>query len=595
MKSNGIQEYFARLVSDDELYFYEALKIVEFGTKKLIPFRLNLVQKILHEMAEKQLKDDDHIRMIVLKARRFGISTYVQARFFKKCATQFNKNVHIATHDRATSDTMFGMARVMEQNYPKVIKPELMYSGKRELTWAADEGGGLNSRYKLSSVAGAEVRGDAIDYLHCSEVSSWGENAGDFAIGLQNCVLSGFKTEVWLESTAKGVGNFFYDEFWRAWRGESGFRAVFFPWFIFPDYKRSLTTEESDSDKFLNSLGSEKRYGGSSESDLLGYSKTYDTDKNTYRFEIGLEQLKWRRMTIDTQCQGDILMFNQEYPVTEESAFISSGRSVFDLMVLNRMQLKINESYENRPPDIYHVPVNEFKHRSGGIYEDKKMKYYLDPDNLGNFEVWVHPAVDREYRIGCDVSEGIEVSNRDTDYSTVCVIDAETLEQCSLWRGKIDPDLLAWVLSSIGKYYNEALIGVERNNHGLTTLTALRNIHQYPNIYFEKVLDERSQRRQKKIGWNTTLKSKPLLVNNLRELIREEDIEVHSKDIIHELSAFVHHTDGKMGAQAGNHDDSVIALGIAVMMSQLHPPSRLSLMRKREKHQRSHIPMMQYN
>ena len=46
----------------------------------------------------------------------------------------------------------------MEQNYPTFIKPDLMYSGKRELTWASEGGGGLNSKYKLSSVAGAEVR-----------------------------------------------------------------------------------------------------------------------------------------------------------------------------------------------------------------------------------------------------------------------------------------------------------------------------------------------------------------------------------------------------------------------------------------------------
>ena len=203
------QTYLNSLLSDDELYFYECLKIVEFGTKQLIPFKLNNVQKILHDMAESQKKDDDHIRMIVLKARRFGISTYIQARLFKKCATQYNKTVHIATHDRSTSDTMFQMTRIMEQNYPKLIKPEVMYSGKRELMWASEEGGGLNSKYGLSSVGGAEVRGDAIDFLHCSEISSWGERAREFSIGLQNCVLSGYDTEIWLESTAKGVGNFF--------------------------------------------------------------------------------------------------------------------------------------------------------------------------------------------------------------------------------------------------------------------------------------------------------------------------------------------------------------------------------------------------
>ena len=174
------------------------------------------------------------------------------------------------------------------------------------------------------------------------------------------------------------------------------------------------------------------------------------------------------------------------------------------------------------------------------------------------------------------------------------MIEAQTLEECALWRGKIDPDLLGWVLTTIGKYYNESLIGVERNNHGLTTLTCLRNVHSYPNLYFERVLDERTARKQKKLGWNTTLKSKPLLVNHLRELIREEQIEIRSKEIIHELNSFSHHPDGKMGAQQGRHDDCVIAIGIAVMMAQLYPPSmRGRYLKEKAKVDRT-IPIFEY-
>ena len=584
------QTYLNSLLSDDELYFYECLKIVEFGTKQLIPFKLNNVQKILHDMAESQKKDDDHVRMIVLKARRFGISTYIQARLFKQCATQYNKTVHIATHDRSTSDTMFQMTRIMEQNYPKLIKPEVMYSGNRELMWASEEGGGLNSKYGLSSVGGAEVRGDAIDFLHCSEISSWGERAREFSIGLQNCVLSGYDTEIWLESTAKGVGNFFYDEFWRAWEGKSGFRAAFFPWFIFPEYKTPLNEKELLDDKFLNSLGTERRYGGKEELDLLGVTKTYKTDSADYTFEITAEHLKWRRRCIDTQCQGDLLMFNQEYPVTEESAFVTSGRSVFDLQVLNSMLLRTNELMTTKPPEKYRVPVNDYRTNMSM----REMRYYLDPDELGELTIWSHPIAEREYRIGCDVSEGIERANRDTDYSVVVVVEAQTLEECAMWRGKLDPDLLAWVLTTIGKYYNESLIGVERNNHGLTTLTCLRNVHNYPNLYYERVLDERTARKQKKLGWNTTLKSKPLLVNHLRELIREEQIEIRSKEIIHELNSFSHHPDGKMAAQQGRHDDTVIALGIALMMAQLYPPSMRSRYIKERQKIENTIPLFEY-
>ena len=590
MADSGVSEYFQALVADDILYFYECLHIVEFGTKKLIPFKLNNVQSILHKMAEKQLKEDGHVRMVVLKARRFGISTYIQARFFKKAATQFNKTVHIATHDRATSDTMFGMTRTMEQNYPKIIKPEMMYSGKRELTWGSQEGTGLNSRYGLSSVGGAEVRGDAIDYLHCSEISSWGDKASEFSIGLQNNVLTGYETEVWLESTAKGVGNFFYEEFWRAWRNESGFRAAFFPWFVFPEYKTALTKEETDRNLFLEDLGKHRRFGGKEEISLLGVTKTYDTGDETLSFEITQEHLKWRRLCIDTQCQGDMSLFNQEYPTTEESAFISSGRSVFAHSAMNELIHKSNAMYESKPPEKYRVPVNEFRRVRG----DTSMKYYLDPDDFGELQVWSHPVYDREYRIGADVSEGIEISTKDTDWSVACVIDSETYEECATWRGKIDPDLFAWVCSALGNYYNSALVGVERNNQGLTTLTSLRNTHGYPNLYYERVLDERTARKQKKLGWNTTLKSKPLMVNNLRELVREGSIAVRSKEILHEMSAFAHHADGKMAAQSGRHDDCVIALGIAVMMAHMYPPSIMQQRAKRTEAQKDVIPLFQY-
>ena len=112
--------------------------------------------------------------------------------------------------------------------------------------------------------------------------------------------------------------------------------------------------------------------------------------------------------------------------------------------------------------------------------------------------------------------------------------------------------------------------------------------------FVERVLDERTARKQKKLGWNTTLKSKPLMVNNLRELVREGSIAVRSKEILHEMSAFAHHADGKMAAQSGRHDDCVIALGIAVMMAHMYPPSIMQQRAKRTEAQKDVIPLFQY-
>ena len=134
---------------DDAFFYYKnCLRIQEFGTGKLVPMGLNKVQLILHRIAERQKAEHNHIRIVVLKARRFGISTYVQGRFFHLAATRQNKVVQITTHSKAATNVMFNMARIMEQQLPEMVRPMKRYSGKRELVWG-DEKGGLNSSYDL--------------------------------------------------------------------------------------------------------------------------------------------------------------------------------------------------------------------------------------------------------------------------------------------------------------------------------------------------------------------------------------------------------------------------------------------------------------
>ncbi len=554
-------------LEDPEVYYAYCLKIAEFGTKKLIPFKLNPIQKILHSMAEEQLSKEGNVRIIVLKARRAGISTYIQGRFFRHAATHFNKRVHITTHSRETTQEMFGMARLFEQNYPPLIKPEMYYSGKSELSWGSREGGGLNSAYSLSTTEGAEVRGAAIDLLHCSEVASWGKSASAYATGLMNCVVTGNETEIWIESTAQGVGNWFYREYWRADKGESGFKVAFFPWYLMKEYQIPFKSEES-KEEFTRSLGSNPRYGGQEEEDLLGISTKYVLfNGETLEFSIKPENLQWRRSMIDGNCQGDLNIFHQEYPSTARESFVASGRSAFDAINLSKMFFESEERSELSPPTRYMVPVNEFKSISGS----EQKRYYLKKEETGELCVWNPPVYTKQYRMGIDVAEGILVDGKDSDYSVVTVLDAETYEECATWSGKIDPDLLSWVIVSIGSWYNSALAAVENNNHGLLTLKFLSLIHQYDNIYIDKALDERGQRQKKKLGFSTNIKTKKLILDNLRRLIRESEISIWSKETIDELQTFVVHNDGKEAAQSGSHDDRVMSLAIGAYMCHMMP------------------------
>tara|TARA_R100000458_G_C8273635_1_gene248522 strand:- start:1348 stop:3123 length:1776 start_codon:yes stop_codon:yes gene_type:complete len=558
-----IIELIQQLQADPKLYFETCLKIQKFGTGELVPFSLNPVQEILHYMMERQLKDLEHVRMIVLKARRFGVSTYVQGRFFRHAAMNHNKVVQITTHSKAATDVMFSMARTMEQNLPPEIKPQMRYSGKRDLHWGS-EGGGLNSSYSLSTVGGREVRGSKIDYLHCSEVASWSQGGEDYLLGLLNCVVQGYDTEAVIESTASGVGGVYHDMFWDAHDGNSGWEAVFFPWYIYEPYSKPFDSDE-EKEIFRDSLGKDPRYGGEEESGLLGTVCEFDVgEKESLSFEVTLENLHWRRQCIKTQCQNDLRKFHQEFPSNARQAFVTTGRSVFDLDVLTDMVLSSEKRQREAPSEGFYIPVQAYK--EGRVKE----KYIIEAMEEGDLQVWNRPLKDKEYRIGVDVSEGLEIG-RDTDWSVAVVLDATTYEEVALLRTKIDPDLLAWQLTSIGRWYNNAQLFVERNNHGLVTLKFLSDVHLYPNIYSEKILDERSSRTARKIGFHTTVKSKPLIIDYLKELIREREITLHSPKVIDELQTFANMPNGKMAAQPGSHDDCVMALAIACFGCKMFP------------------------
>ena len=561
MENSDIIKLIKKLQDEPLFYFESCLKIQKFGTGELIPFKLNEVQNIMHHIMQRQLKEQGHIRMIVLKARRFGISTYVQGRYFRHAAMNHNKVVQITTHSKAATDVMFGMTRIMEQNLPQEVKPQLKYSGRRDLHWGGEDGG-LNSSYSLSTVGGREVRGSKIDYLHCSEVASWSDGGDDYLLGLLNCVVQGFNTEAVIESTAQGVGGVFHDMYWDAAEGNSGWESVFFPWYIYSHYTKPFESDE-EREKFKEELGQDKRYGGEEEQSLLGVTCEYDLGKETKKFSIELENLNWRRQCINTQCQNDLRKFHQEFPTTARESFVTTGRGVFDQDNIGNMVLVGEKRQRENPSEGFHIPVQAWRERGGE-------KYIIEAMDDGELQVWTRPISNRDYRIGADVSEGIDVG-RDTDWSVAVVLDAITMEEVALLRVKIDPDLFAWQLASLGKWYNKAKLLVERNNHGLVTLKFLSDVHIYPDVYSEKILDERSSRSARKLGFHTTVKSKPLIIDYLRELIREDEIKIRSPKILDELQTFVNFPNGRMAAQSGSHDDCVMALAIACFGCKMFP------------------------
>jgi hypothetical protein len=163
-----------------------------------------------------------------------------------------------------------------------------------------------------------------------------------------------------------------------------------------------------------------------------------------------------------------------------------------------------------------------------------------------------------EYVIGADVGGG----NRG-DPSVAQVLDKKTGEQVAVWRGNILPDAYGTVLAALGEFFRFALVNVESNNHGILTLHVLAKQEHYPHVYQDTVYDTVTDTETVRLGFSTTVKSKPLLIDRLRAAMRDKSVYPKDKQTLREMQTFVVKENGKMEAESGCNDDHVISLALA--------------------------------
>ena len=225
----------------------------------------------------------------------------------------------------------------------------------------------------------------------------------------------------------------------------------------------------------------------------------------------------------------------QEYPSNPEEAFLKSGRPVFDLEVLRGLELE--------EPLV------------GRLYEGEWIE-----EGKGPLKIWEFPDPDAVYAIGADVALGLEHG----DYSSAHVVNARTGKIAAAWHGHIEPDEFGEVvLNELGRYYNNALMAPENNNHGHTVVRALVRVN-YPNMYFERSLKGKKAKKSETLGWSTNVKSKYRSIDNLGMRLRKGEIELLDEETVAELRTYVREGDGKM--HGSPHDDRVMSLAITCAM-----------------------------
>lgn len=258
---------------------------------------LNRAQLYIHERLEEQKRETGKVRALILKGRQQGCSTYVEARYYHLVTHNKGKQAFILTHEKEATNNLFQMAKRYHNNCPKLVRPEVDTSNSKELMF-----GGLDSGYKVGTAGNKEVgRSQTVQYFHGSEVAFWA-NAANHTKGIMQTIVDGPGTEVLLESTANGIGNYFHQQWQIAERGESDFIPVFVPWF----WQEEYTSEDS------------------------GIAPTNDESELVELYELTEGQLAWRRKKIvELSVNGSdgAESFKQEYPCTAAEAFRVSGEN----------------------------------------------------------------------------------------------------------------------------------------------------------------------------------------------------------------------------------------------------------------------------
>ena len=74
-----------------------------------------------------------------------------------------------------------------------------------------------------------------------------------------------------------------------------------------------------------------------------------------------------------------------------------------------------------------------------------------------------------------------------------------------------------------------------------------------------------------KLGWLTTSKTKPLMVDELRQRIRERSIVINAAATIDECLTFVRQPNGTTSAQENCKDDRVVSAGVTLQVMKHNP------------------------
>jgi len=473
----------------------------------------------------------------VLKGRQQGFTSVITA--IQLAFAIVRKNFSGFTMADRSDNTMAifnDKARVVYDRLPAELKPHEKFNSRNEMFFDK-----LNSSWRIATATDQVGRSRTLNFVHFSEVAFYECDLASLQAGIGEAITAD-AIQVY-ESTANGFNQ--AKDLWDS----AACVNLFYPWWRTAEYRSTeyeyLNTTDGwliERQKVLAQLGCDREQ-------ITWYSKKYHgyLDKKTI-------------------CQ--------EYPITPEEAFVASGNSLFDKeAIANRIAVLQGLQVVKKGFFRYSKTATPVVNSAGQVVEAEwridDIEFVESPD--GYITIHAEPQVKTDqygevthkapYVIGGDTA------GTGVDFFTAKVINNLTGKAAAtLHKQMMDEDLYAEQVYCLGRYYNDALIGLEINYSRQPT-RLLSQKYAYPNLYLRERVDAISNKTVMDYGFETTRATKPVIISELVELMRNDPTIESDIPTLREMTTFVRKDNGKLEALDGCHDDLVMATAIAHFIS----------------------------
>jgi len=517
-------------IKDKPEKLIELVFIVVDKNQTTMPFFLNEVQQEFIDTLNKAKEDYKKglitdISLLVLKGRQQGFTTLITA--YQLATSILNKNFQgftLADNSDNTEAIFQNKAKFPHSQLPDILKPTEKFNNKRQLLFEK-----LNSSWAVDTATKNVGRSRTVNFFHGSECAFWKDGIASVQAALgeaftRNCIKI-------YESTANG-----YNDYQKMW--DSGVHInCFYEWWRTKEYRIAIPSEE-EKQEFINNIDNKNEW-------IYERLRWLKDD-----VKLDIEQLYWYYKKYEAYLDKDLI--KQEYPCSPREAFLLSGSTVFDteklLARLNQLPKPLKVGYFEYDYDGQKIENIRWVNDKNGY-----IKLYQLPNT---------PAITK-YCVGGDTAgEG-------SDYYVGYVIDARTGIQVAMLRHQFDPDQYTRQMYCLGKYYSyikgrekeNALIAIE-TNFDTYPIRELQRLG-YENQYIRERIDDMTGKKEKRFGFKTTRLTRPTIIGQLIEIIREHTDLVNDEETINELLTIIRNEEGRIEAPVGGHDDIMMAMAIS--------------------------------